>query len=684
MSEGEKKEPKSIFEFHTCFEAQERGKNQKIMTCPFCEKEDHFYFNTLNNMWDCKVCFRSGNSHTFIREWYKEFENLVQTSHMLAEARGVPAQYFQKLGFKYNETNKSFMIPTIGKDGLISNLYKAFQIYDREQGKYIWRIMASPSISHQFFNVQETYQDILWVCEGHWDKPAADAIIASRPISAASVPGSGVWDSNWTKHLAGRDIVFCYDNDPSGKQGYERVITEFISKAPQKPKSISFIDWPTDLPEGFDLNDAYRKWGKGAYTQLEKMIKPYDSPQNMVVVHHTIETVHEDKSCDTFEKLMDVFKSVYYTTKDMEQGLAVVLASIYSIRVNGEQLWIRLIGPPGSGKTTIATTVSGSEQVVLKSTFTGLYSGWKDDSAEDASLVPQIAGKTLIVKDADALLKQPNVQQIFSELRDIYDKNASVQFKNRVRHDYRNIRISMVLCGTNVLRRADSSFLGERYLDFELRLTDDDREKVSDRAFENAKRAGSDESGVELEVPVIAAGKGFINHLYERPNKTSLDSRTEMYIKKLANLAVAMRTKVDRDMYGRGDITFAPVQESPTRLIGQFTKVCQVLPIIFETTVPDERTHGILFKLARDIIDVSSVRYRICQELCEGYFTMMQLVEMTGLSQSMVVRELDNIRSLNMVTERIATLPGQLGRKARAFTLTDKLKEALILSDQHQ
>ncbi|MFN9914620.1 MAG: hypothetical protein ACK53L_18680, partial [Pirellulaceae bacterium] len=141
--------------------------------------------------------------------------------------------------------------------------------------------------------------------------------------------------------------------------------------------------------------------------------------------------------------------------------------------VEGEQIWIRLIGAPSSGKTSIAKAMSGSTQVVLKSTFTGLFSGWRDkDASVDSSLVPLIAGKTLIVKDADALLKQKNIEQIFSELRDFYDKDSSTFYRHGVAHDYHNIRSTMILMGTYVIRRSDQSFLGERFLDFELELSE--------------------------------------------------------------------------------------------------------------------------------------------------------------------------------------------------------------------
>lgn len=673
----------SPFEMHTGFPCRESGHDNKITTCPFCEKEDHLYFNKTNFLWDCKVCGKSGNALDFVRMLYDEFNNKTEAANELSIQRGVPASYFQKVGVKFNTINKSYLIPT-RKNGKLSQLYKAFQVYDSDKGKMVWRILATAGLDQQLFDYPETTADKLLVAEGHWDRIAADAIIGSRDMSAVGVPGANNWDDSWTRVLGEKHVIFCYDNDEPGQKGFEKVILNKIAKSPVKPKSISYIKWPEDLPKGFDLNDAYRKWGKATWGALEKFIKPYEAPSNVSIVKTTIETVAEDTSCDSYDKLLDVFKTVFYTTPDMEKGLALVLASIYSVRSPMEQIWVRLIGPPSSGKTTIAKCVSGSERVKLMSTFTGLYSGWKDDSDDDAGLIPEISGRTLVVKDADALLRQANVEKIFSELRDFYDKDASVQYKNRVKHDYRNIHCTMVLCGTNSLRRADNAFLGERFLDFELRLSDDDRNKISERAIDNTIRAVTSGDSLTPETAVIAAGKGFINHLTQRELKTKIDQKTMSYIDRLSKLACALRSKVDRDMGGRGEVTFTPVQESPARLAGQLTKLCLVLPVVFNTEIPDERTHHILFKVVRDIIDPSCNRYKICMELVEGWFTPQQLHNQTEISVPVLSRELSDLKHLDILETKKEPNGQGVGRFTTKITLKDVYKEALILSMEHE
>jgi len=669
-----------IFEFHTGLKPHQHG-DQFIMDCPFCEKEGHFMYNKDTFLWDCKVCHKNGNPISFIREIYEHFQNVTQTSKFISALRDLPVSSVQDFKLKYNPLNSSYLIPTL-KNGKINNLYKVVQIEKKDKEGIPfkkWVIMASPHpFEHTLMNWDEVTEDTIWITEGHWDRIAAHAILGlSSGISVTGVPGSGVWKPSWCEYLAEKHVVFCYDNDASGRAGRETVIIKHISASQFKPKSISFLEWPKEKPEGYDLNDCYREYGRGSHTQIKEWIKPYEAPENLVVVKTTIETVQADMSCQTYDQLLAKYESVYHTTEPMKLALLLVLSSIYSTKIEGEQVWVRLIGAPSSGKTTIAKCVSGSEQVVLKSTFTGLFSGWREaggSAKDDASLIPIIAGKTLIVKDADTLLKQKNVDQIFSELRDFYDKDSSTFYRHGVSHDYRNIRSTMILCGTRVLRRSDQSFLGERFLDFELELNESDRQHIEDRMLSRSMSTAMDPSTLPPETPVIAAGKGFIEHMMARNVTATLGPREQFNILSWARLAATLRTKVDREQYGKKEITFDPVIEVPARLIGQLTKLYMCAPVVLGENQPTQMVHNLVSKVVKDIIDFKSNRMKICKCLTEQPISRDEIVERTNLSIDRVNTELEDLAALRLITGQ--KMPGMSGAGRHVIKL--KLIEPVI------
>lgn len=666
------------FTFHTGIEYEEHG-NQSIGTCPFCEKAEKFYFNQ-EFLWDCKntLCVdpttrkpRSGNLISFLRQLYDEYDTITKAAQIVSEWRGLPQGRISQLGLKYNPLNDSIIIPTF-KNGKLNNLYKAERRNDKVQ------ILCTPSMEHTIMNWPEDAHDTVWVCEGHWDRIAGEAIVGNtNNITCIAVPGAGVWKKGWTDILVDKDVVFCYDNDNSGRVGFEKVIAKHIATHPQKPRSVSFIQWDSSLPDKYDLNDLFKEHQRKSLEYLKPYIKPFTTTEGTVIVKQTIENVQANISIDSFDKFLEVFRETYHTTPDMELCLLLVLTSIYSINVGGEQLWLRIIGPPGCGKTTVAKAVSASDQVVLRSTFTGLFSGYHDGTNEDKSLVPIISGKTLFVKDADALLQQANISKIFSELRDFYDKDSSTGYRHGFNHDYRNIPSTMVLCGTNVLRRADQAFLGERFLDFEMRISTRDEDLIAQRMLERSMMMASDPSKLPPEIHVQSAAKGFIDHhLLNRTLNTTLSKDLQTVILRLARLTAKMRTKVDRDTFGKGDITFSPVAELPTRLIGQLSKMVLCTPMILGRE-DESLAKRLLRKVVRDIIDPTSNRYRLCLDLMEGWFGRDELIESTGMSKSMVTRELDDLRVLRLVDEKVGAshIPKY---KRLVFTLKDEIKEGIM------
>lgn len=689
----------SIFEFHTGYEAEESS-NQMLIDCPFCGKEKKFFYDPQTLQYDCKVCHANGNQYTFIRKLYDEFDTLVVAARMVAEMRDIPVGAASKARVKLNTLNNTLIIPTF-KHGQINNLYKVDKVNEKQKDgswKSFNKVLCSPGIDHTIMSWEEELPQEVWVLEGHWDRIAANAIVGEHRIGLLGVPGSGVWKPTWCELLDGKDVVFCYDNDKAGQSGFQQVIIKHLAGSQFKPKSIRYVAWPKQLteqekvegkaehveakPDGYDMNDLYREYGRLALTKATEYIKPYTSPDSVVVVKTTTETIAADRSCDTFEKLIAKFESVYHTTESIRQGLLLVLSSIYSIKVEGEQLWIRMIGPPSSGKTTIAKCVSGSEQVVLLSTFTGLFSGWRDDSAKgepkDASLIPLIAGKTLIVKEADALLKQKNIEQIMSELRDFYDKDSSVHYRHGVHHKYNNIRSTMILCGTNALRRSDNAFLGERFLDFELLISDADREAIENRMLNRSLGAALNSNNQPPETPVIAAAKGFIEHLMARENPVILGERERDNILAYARLCACMRTKVDREKFGEKDLTFTPVIEVPARLIGQLSKVFICASQVLGLSRPNEDVHKLVRKLAGDIIDTTSPRARICHLIKDDFLSRDEIYHGLGknISDDRVTTELTDLVALRLL-EHTKGSTGAPGRQAFKFKLRSDLAQQL-------
>lgn len=665
------------FQFHTGLIA-EKSEKQSKMDCPFCQKEEHFFFND-QYLWDCKSCGKSGNLITFLRLWYEQFDNLTKTSHILSEARGIPVQYFQEFGIQYNQYNGSYLLPTY-KKGKINNLYKISPENDPETGKEYLQIRCSMGMDSTIFNWDEDWHPTIWVCEGHFDKLAAECITRDQPISCIGVPGANIWDTKWLEILAGKDVVFLYDNDDAGKIGFETVILKHIANSQNKPKSISYLEH-VDKKKGYDVNDYLRDYGKATFQEISSRIKPFKVAETVIIVKTPVETIMEDKSCDTYDKLLTHFKELYYTTPDMELGLLLMFISIYSLKLEGDQVWIKMIGPAGSGKSSILKAISACERVVLRSTLTGLFSGHTKDGEEeneDHSLIPIITGNMLGVKDADALLQQPNIARIMSEFRDFYDKDSSTQYRTGKHHDYQNRRCTVTLCGTNALRKLDNNFLGERFMDFELNLTDDERKRITEKSLQNAMQVAMRQDANVPEMGIMAAAKGFANHLSTRTPIGDIPHTLQRDILTLTELASKLRTKVDRARYGN-EITFAPIVEVPSRLIKQLVKVAMCCPIVLGEPNYGPTPRKLVYKIIRDIIDPTSIRYRICSLLSYAHMTGPEIADAMGYEKNRtpIYTELDNLRALKIADTYVSASQTGILKSVKKLKLNEDVLHGL-------
>lgn len=479
--------------------------------------------------------------------------------------------------------------------------------------------------------------------------------------SVFTVPGAGNFNAEWFQYLAGKNIELLYDNDHPRKypadhekagelmvvrgkhvrpgwDGMQRVV-ELANVASKRPKSLALINWanvesetiskhPTpghhpQLPDGYDIRDLFSSPSPLAGLRLlPSLLEPVKllPPKNKggeadATKGPVIEPVHRA----TFEELCADYAATLHFTQHLRDTLSVMLAIVVStdLTTDVDHIWLRVIGPPGSGKSTLAEAVSAArEWVAPKSTLTGFHSGFVDydqvtgEKKEDASLLHELNGKTVIMKDADTLANSPSRDRILSELRDLYDGSSRAHYRNKVKSDFENIRLTFILCGTDALRTLNKTFLGERFLDCEI-IRNEDTTPYLQRASASAyaslagslNRANNQTNGeaeyVNNKLLLKQATFGFIKHLKESIGQRSAPLIKTNTLTTLENLAryVAMLRARKPDAT---DLNFRPRTELPTRLTNQLTKLAFSLALVLGKDEADDEVMRIVLKVVQD------------------------------------------------------------------------------------
>jgi hypothetical protein len=375
-----------------------------------------------------------------------------------------------------------------------------------------------------------------------------------------AVPGCNVFSSSWLPLFKGKEVVVMYDSDhpkkhpktevaiePAGHAGARRVAGMLAGTA----RSVSYLKWgeggfDPGRPSGFDVRDFL--------SQRRPSGVALDSPSRVSLLAELLLMVipapdewmkgstrskENDitggiatSPCEDYRTLVTSWRKALRWTDGLDHALAVMLAAVASTKSLGDQLWIKVIGPAACGKSTLCEALSvNRDYVVAKSTIRGFHSGYRLDAddgggrgEQDHSLIPLIRDKTLVTKDGDTLLQSPNLSQILSEARDLYDSTSRTHYRNAMSKDYCGVRMTWLLCGTSSLRAIDSSELGERFLDCVIMETiDDELEdeilwRVVNRADRNAgvMSDGKPETQYEPELAeAMALTGGYVGWLRE-------------------------------------------------------------------------------------------------------------------------------------------------------------------------
>mgnify|MGYP002622386889 CR=1 FL=1 len=696
--------------------------------CPLCDKEGHFYVSTKTGQFHCKSCEVTGNGISFLSKFhaYAVKATDVEDLEELSQDRNISVDVLREWGVAKNPLTGEFLIPAFNAKGKLSNLFKA---YKTKEG---WKVISTPTMKLHPFGVDlhlaNKRNKTVWVVEGPWDAMKLWETlttyrrngnrfvrVADRKLSLAdtesvlAVPGSGTFNVEWTEYLADKTVKIFFDNDhprktpqdktiKPGWDGMNRVV-KLMEESGKDFTDVYRVRWgkagyDPKLPSGYDLRDILndRKAGlKKAQSLLKKISLDYSSPKE---TEGQVEEL-EPLPVNSFKQLTDEYETAnFHLTDHFKDALAVTLACVTSTELGGDQVWLRLIGPPGSGKSTIAEAISAARDYVFPiSNITGLHSGFVGTkSKRDTSLIPRMQRKSMIIKDADTLLTAPTRDKILSELRDLYDGTSRATYRTGLSKTYEGIKTTVILCGTDDLRRLNRSSLGERFLDVEI-LGDSDRSPYLDRAMDNTFNMviGSLQPTADKALVmehIKRATMGFIFHLKNALTEGKIQSptitnQTKEQIKALGQLISFMRAKSTTNDEG-GLTTVRGRVELGTRPVAQLTKLAVCVAIVLGKPSIDRQVIRVVKKVALDTVE--GYQWEITRELFRfktGGLNAKQIEMKLKTSEGSARNILRTMREFDII-ERMKepNKSGQRGRHLHVYRLTNSMRSIVKMAIQ--
>ena len=732
------------------------GDNGAKGICPFCH-DSSFYVRLDRNRegFVCNSCMESGNIYSFIRTLYKYSKELWDKSDIsqynypfnmkkdklasFMAAKNLTLSDIERWGIVPSYINMDPLLPLYNKEDALANLTRLCSA--TVKGKQKWIPYGMPGGKQHPFRLKGPVPgQSVWIVEGYSDTLNAERFVRQEGLDIGVI---GVWGAHgldlsiFPDYVGDRASTLIFDNDypkvtlsgkinRKAKDGIDEI---FRGVKDLKPRPIvDYVQWGSngsyhtkELPDGYDLSDLITDTTPGSLPlrilNMRRSPRPASSPvANAAKARGSRngKTAFSNKNtqtgtpakqkpkikpipCTSFNTLVKAFEERLHFTQNLKDTLAVALASVVSTPLDGDQLWFRLIGPPGAGKTTIAEAVSAATDYIYPlSLQTGFHSGHQDlqDKDKDFSLLSEMNNKTCIIKDADTLLKSNALDRILAEMRDFYDGVSRAKYRNGVTHTYEDLRITFLLCGTDALRSLNRTEVGERFLDCEV-FGDDDAKPYIRRAFANTynlvtnSMAQSTEPSEDAKthadrIYLKALTAGFINHLRTQMSRRQPPRFTDHASESLMGMAefiaiIRARTKRDKDTeeYVKSRV------EVPTRLISQLTKAAICLAIVKERSSIDDEVLRICRKLTFDTTDSTQLEIvKVLHQHDDGHgLACRTIAHHVRLSEAAVITYLKQLRYFGAV-DQIAKSnnSGQRGRDVHHWKLSKIVEEVYDIS----
>ncbi len=698
MAEKKKKSKFAIFEDHGVDLTGESG-NQVYGRCPFTGKDDKFYINTENLLWDSKTAGLSGNVHDFLRHRAESYAAALTPALLrrLAEHRQLPVEAFITWGIGWN--GRAYTIPVRDHRGRVVDIRRY------ELGGAVMSTHGAQTGLLGAEHLARQPAESVYICEGEWDAMALRWLFSKLAVNSVvvSLPGAGVFKPEWVPWLSGRRIHTLYDYDGAGEAGEQLAYARLKNSV----KALTFVHWPEGLPDGFDVRDwviegaIKEKKPKKTWRALQTLFRtvprqtivkdadPATSVDPEVAAVRGPEAVDPPKTtkwktAPTLDQVHQEFKKWLYL--DSTDAIDIMLASVVSQQIDGEPIWLFLVGPPGSAKTETLSTLSWVENAYMTSSLTphSLISGasWKDNG--DPSLIPKLNGKVMVIKDFTSILSMRDTEkdEIFGILRDAYDGKCGKEFGNGVVRNYES-RFTILAAVTPSIYALSSSHtaLGERFLKFGIgdNLLHRSEDAIIERAISNINQETTMRDELADVIHAFLTKKLKLEKIVADALPTVPDDIRKRIIA-LARFGARMRGSVTRDTYRNDIITSRPSAEVGSRLGKQLAKLVQALAVVHQRTVVSSEDYRLAKKVMLDTIpqrteDVLRHLLLTCPKITDT-MTTNDIHVKSRYPVATIGRIMQDLTILD-IAKRVVTKTGTQHGNATAWTLSEYIRDVI-------
>lgn len=677
-----------LFKTYLLQEVDDKHEGEVKLTCPLCDKEEHFYANCDNGLWHCKVCDQSGNATSLLTRIHANI--LEQTTDnqyaFLSEFRGISPEILKLAQFAYDDVEDRWLVPyftwnpvTKEVSSTLNNLGYFYPSSAKAKGRFA--IRKAGGLNTYLYNPQPdqtSYDQDCYMFEGEWD--ALAFLDANRDSNALIVgkPGSG-YNAAYNQTLKETKKLFlCLDNDASGKQQTVKV----MEMAKKEVPDIKVLDWSLIEDAPNDIRDLWMAKGNNFNDILDEAFVTYDAGESVEkeLIGSYTTSLSDYEEIHTFDEYTEKVSSILYTTPESLLSMAAIFAVTNSIRIPGEPLWMFLISPPSSGKTTFIDSFGGNNELfdnLSKITSKSLVSGWREEgNTDDASYLSLLRDKTLFVKDFTVTLSDSadTQRELFGLLTDIYDGTVKIPYGNNQVKEYHDLYFNMIAGVTDIVHSHSAASIGERFLRVDYLGRNYDPRDFARRALQNFGKAKINKQ------QLIEYTLGFVNTLRNNPLDISLPDEYLDPIADLAEFVATIRTKVEMDR--QEGMKYRARTELPSRLCNVLAKLFVSARSVFQTNYDTEappeankKAFDVVHKVAMDTAYGFPLDL-VLAILKNPRADRATLAKLANIDDARAYRVLNNLEATQVIVSDKARTGGR-GQPAKLYSINPKVAKVL-------